>query len=192
MPSFQDTVLVIGDGPTGLSAALFLTKSGVGCHVLGEGATPVNKAILHNYLGVDGMLGPNFMEHARLQAEGSGAHLHRQKVTRVERTANGFAADTAEGNRFEAQYLVLANGRDPTFARSLAASTKDDVVTIDLNGRTDVDRLYAGGWVARGHKVQVAISVGDGAAIALDILSAIKGKPFHDFDVLPASTADTA
>lgn len=189
--AMKDNVLIVGDGPTGLSAAVFLSKNGIGTHVLGEGQTGVNKALLLNYLGTEGMLGPNFMEHARLHAQRFGAHLHRQKVANIQRTATGFAAETAEGNRFEAQYLVLANGRDLALARGLNLEIRDDAVVIDLNGRTGVERLYAGGRLARGNKSQVATSVGDGAAIALDILSAVKGKPFHDYDVLPSTSAKT-
>src|SRR5688500_15938331 len=46
------TVIVIGDGPGGLSAALFLAKNKVDVVVFGEDKTAMNYAHLKNYLGL--------------------------------------------------------------------------------------------------------------------------------------------
>jgi thioredoxin reductase len=85
----------------------------------------------------------------------------------------------------EGNFLVLATGYAATLAGPLGLDMSPDGVKIDLNGRTSKDRIYAGGAAARGKKSQVATSVGDGAAIAVDIMSRLAGKPTHDYDVLP-------
>src|ERR1041385_5488575 len=184
MPHITDTVVVVGDGPTGLQCALLLAKGQVGVRVLGLDETPTNKALLFNYLGADGVAGPAFMEAARQHAERHGVHLHRQRAVRAERARDGFRVVTEDGNPFDARFLVLANGRDRGVAGQLGLQLGPDGVAVDAWGRTSVDGVYAGGWLTRGHRIQVAISVGDGAAIALDILSRVRGKPVHDFDVL--------
>lgn len=187
MPHVTDDVVVIGDGPTGLQCALLLAKNGLGVRVLGMAESPVSLAMLFNHLGLDGVGGPNFMELSRRHAERYGVHLHRQKATQVERARDGFRAVTAEGNQFDGRYLVLATGRDLTLAKQIGAGTGEDGVTVDLWGRSSVDRVYAGGRTTRGHRSQVATSVGDGAAIALDILTRERGKPVHDWDTLEAA-----
>jgi thioredoxin reductase len=184
MPHITDTVVVVGDGPTGLQCALLLAKGQVGVRVLGQDETPTNKAHLYNYLGADDVAGPAFMEAARPHAERFGAHLHRERAVRVERARDGFRVVTEGGNQFDGRFLVLANGRDKGLAEQLGLQLGSDGVAVDAWGRTSADGVYAGGWLTRGHKIQVAISVGDGAAIALDILSRVRGKPVHDFDVL--------
>ena len=59
-----------------------------------------------------------------------------------------------------------------------------DGVPVDRNGRTSVEGLYVVGWSTRTRKIQAIISAGDGAAAALDILSAEAGEDVHDFDVV--------
>jgi thioredoxin reductase len=45
------SVIVVGDGPGGLSAALFLAKGGISVTVYGEDKTAMHWALLKNYLG---------------------------------------------------------------------------------------------------------------------------------------------
>lgn len=188
MPHITDDVIVIGDGPTGLQCGLLLAKNGLGVRVLGMAESPVDLAVLFNLLGLDGVGGPNYMELARVHAERYGVHLHRQKAKHVERARDGFRAVTEDGNQFDGRYLVLAAGKDLALARQIGAATGTDGVTVDLWGRTSLDKVYAGGRATRGHRSQVATSVGDGAAIALDILTRERGKPVHDWDTLDAVT----
>lgn len=177
-------VVVIGDGPTGLSAALLLAKSQFHVDVLGSNQTPVHKAMLNNYLADDSVPGPDFIVDARKHATHYGATLHDAKVERVE-LGDTFRVHTSAGS-FEGHYLILATGFDNTTTKDLGLKTDPEGIQVDRNGRTSRDRIYAGGALTRGTKTQVATSVGDGAAIALDIISRFKGQPAHDWDVLKA------
>jgi thioredoxin reductase len=179
--------IIIGDGPAGLAAALFLAKNGMSVEVYGQGQTWVNKALLKNYLGFERIDGPEFMRLAREQVEGLGAMLIEAEIVSIKRDEDGFVIDAADGQGSTAEYLILAAG--PKTALTSVAGlglTLDEkgFIVADRNGRTNIDKLYVAGWSTRPDKIQLQISAGDGAAAALDILSQKKGKDFHDFDSL--------
>jgi len=68
-------VIVIGDGPGGLSAALFLAKNGLKVAVYGEDKTAMHWALVRNYLGLPEILGSDFQRIARQQVTRHGAQL---------------------------------------------------------------------------------------------------------------------
>jgi thioredoxin reductase len=164
---------------------LFLAKNKLGVHILGMDETPLHKALLHNYPGRPDTTGTQLVHDVRRQAEAFGAHLHKQHVTSIRRNGPGFHISTAEGNGFEGRYVVLATGRDRKLAEALQLAVGPNGVTVDQGGRTSMENVYATGWLTRGHEIEAVISAGDGAATAINILSKEKGKPFHDFDVVP-------
>ena len=61
------SVIVVGDGPGGLSAALFLAKKGHEVNVFGTDQTAMNYAYLHNYLGLREIAGTEFQRIAKDQ-----------------------------------------------------------------------------------------------------------------------------
>ncbi|MFB6284267.1 MAG: FAD-dependent oxidoreductase [Halobacteria archaeon] len=175
--------VIVGDGPTGLSAALLLAKNGEDAVVYGKDETKMHSAYLYNYLGIEAMDGTEFMEVARDQCDNYDVEVREQEVTSVDEDGDGFHVSTDEGNEQEADYLVLATGFARDLAQDLGLEFDGDAVDADKTGSTSKDGVYAGGWTTRPDKIQAAISVGDGAAIALEILSEEKGESFHDFDV---------
>lgn len=186
MSQYDADVLVIGDGPMGLTASLFLARNGLTVRVLGEDQTPMHKALLHNQPGVPGMPGTEFMRILREQASDAGAHLHTTHARSLQATGEHFELTTPPGDAYRGRYLVLATGRNKTLAEVLGLDmTPEGNVRIDLNGRTSCDDVYAGGNLARGI-TQCAISTGDGANAALDILSRELGRPVHDYDLVDA------
>ena len=83
-------VLVVGDGPGGLSAALFLAKKGMEVTVFGVDQSDMHRAMLYNYLGIPEISGSDFQKIARDQVKGFGATIHDVRVTGIERAAEGF------------------------------------------------------------------------------------------------------
>ena len=180
---FDDDVVIIGDGPTGLTAALYLAKNGMGAHVLGDDKSPMHKALLYNQPGLPGATGSHVLHVTRQQVIDLGGHIHIQHAIGVQRVGQRYHVNTQKGDVFTGKYVVLAGGRNRHLAELLGVHIEDRAVKIDIHGRTSQENVYAGGNMARG-VTQAVISMGDGAAIALDILSQEKGAPFHDYDVV--------
>jgi thioredoxin reductase (NADPH) len=175
-------VIVIGDGPAGLSAALFLARNAQHVVVYAQNDTAMHFAQLHNYLGIPEINGTEFQRIARTQVEGFGATFRDEEVTEVATDADGFVVRTAAGEA-RADYLVLAGSKKAQrLAAQLGAGEDGAAVAVDTEGRTSVNRLYAVGRVARPERSQAIISAGMGATAALDILSREKGKDVHDWD----------
>ena len=177
-------VLIVGDGPGGLSAALFLAKNEMDVIVFGQDATLVHKAMLYNYLGIPKMAGSEFQKISREQAEGFGAKILDVEVTGVEKIPGGFAATTGGGDRYEGRYLILASGTNLALAEGLGLDKTGDGIEVDRDCRTAIERVYAVGWSTKMRKIEGIIAAGHGASAALDILSAEAGKEVHDFDVV--------
>jgi thioredoxin reductase len=177
-------VLIVGDGPGGLSAALFLAKNGKTVTVFGGDKTPMHEAMLYNYLGIDEMTGSDFQAKARQQVAAHSAQIIDAEVEQVAEGETGFIV-TAGGQSHTGKYLILACGPNPALAEGVGLSLNDrKMLDADRDGRTAVADCYAVGWSTRPDKIQAIISAGDGAAAALDILSIEAGKEYHDFDVV--------
>ncbi|WP_254762659.1 NAD(P)/FAD-dependent oxidoreductase [Natrinema marinum] len=178
------SVIVVGGGPAGLSAALFTAKNGLETTVFDADGTWMHKAHLFNYLGIGSVGGSEFMATARQQVDDFGADRRQgEEVTAVSESGDGFAVETEEGS-YEADYVVLATGANRDLAEELGCElTEEGPVEVGVSMETSVDGAYATGAMVRAEEWQAAIAVGDGAAAALNILSAVKGEHFHDFDV---------
>jgi thioredoxin reductase (NADPH) len=180
------TVVIVGDGPAGLSAGLFLAKNGIDTIVFGQDATAMHHAHLYNYLGVEDVDGSAFQAVARRQAAAHGADLRDAEVTGITAGASGGFQVRAGDDEVAADYVVLAGGKQAQrLAGSLGADPDDGRVPVDGEQRTVVDRLYAVGRVARPERSQAIISAGAGAVAALDILAREAGHDVHDWDTPP-------
>ncbi|MFB6126325.1 MAG: FAD-dependent oxidoreductase [Halolamina sp.] len=173
---------VVGGGPAGLSAGLFLAKNGQEAVVYDTDDTAMQYAHLFNYLGIESMDGEAYVETAREQAADFGVERREAEVTSVQTAGNGFTVATDDDEAMY-DYVVFATGQSRTLAADLGCETTDSgEIDVDRDGRTSVDGAYAAGWATRKQQIQAVISAGDGAAAALDILSAEVEEGFHDFD----------
>jgi len=181
-------IIIIGDGPGGLSAALFLAKNGLQVAVYGQDKTAMHAAQLRNYLGIPEIDGSEFQKIARRQVLEFGGVLYDARVDQVERTGDGFVIKLQNGETESARYLILSEGKGPRLAEQLGLSFDETTgIAADRNGRTEVAGVYVVGRSARPGRSQAIISAGDGAAAAIDILSREKGESFTDWDSPPKS-----
>lgn len=178
-------VAIIGDGPGGLSAALFLAKKGLSTVVYGQNQTAMHWALLKNYLGVAEISGTDFQTQARSQVEAFGARIEDRLVEGVSAANGAFRVTFAGGESADARYLVLSEGKAPRLAQQLGLRFDGAAAITDKNGQTSVQGVYAVGRLARPGRSQAIISAGDGAVVALDILSKEKGQDVVDWDSPP-------
>jgi thioredoxin reductase (NADPH) len=178
-------VVIVGDGPGGLSAALFLAKNGLSTVVYGQDKTAMHWALVRNYLGLNDIHGSEFQKFARQQAGRWGALLEDRHVDAITRNGDGFTVTLEGGEQVSSRYVILSEGKSPRLAQELGASFEGPRVVTDKNNQTSVAGVYAVGRSARPGRSQAIISAGDGAVAAIDILSKEKGQDFSDWDSPP-------
>ncbi|MDP1619267.1 NAD(P)/FAD-dependent oxidoreductase [Phenylobacterium sp.] len=110
-PSLGFEAIVIGAGPAGLTAAIYLARFRRRVLVLDGGVSRADWIPeSHNTPGFPaGIAGTVLLERLRAQAEEFGAVIRTARVGRLEKTADGFRLD-AEGEVFEAATVLLATG----------------------------------------------------------------------------------
>jgi thioredoxin reductase (NADPH) len=111
-PDLPLDCLVIGGGPAGLSAAIYLARFRRNVLVVDAGAP--RAALIpesHNYPGfADGVSGPELLKRLREQAERYGATLHQGEVERVTQESDGMFSMTVDGRQMRARKVLLATG----------------------------------------------------------------------------------
>jgi thioredoxin reductase (NADPH) len=110
-----ENVVVVGSGPAGYTAAIYLARAGLHPVVLTSsveaGGALVNTTEVENFPGFpDGIMGPDLMESMRRQAERFGARLVYDDATNLELTGDVKTVTTGSGVVYRAHAVVLAMG----------------------------------------------------------------------------------
>ena len=111
MPEDTLDCLIIGGGPAGLTAAIYLSRFLLSVRVVDEGRSRAAWIpCTRNVPGfVDGIRGTELIEQMRAQAEKYGTAFTQGRVTRLDRTASGFEAEWGEGQA-TARSVLIATG----------------------------------------------------------------------------------
>jgi thioredoxin reductase (NADPH) len=111
MPERWDC-LIVGAGPAGLSAALYMARYHRKVLVLHDGKSRALRIpTTHNAPGFpDGIAGPDLIERMTRHACEYGAVVRQAEVVRAGRDADGFVLATAEGASLRGDCLILATG----------------------------------------------------------------------------------
>ena len=108
-------VIVIGSGPAGYTAAIYLARAGLNPIVLTSsveaGGALVNTTEVENFPGFpDGIMGPALMDNMRAQAQRFGARLFYDDAIELELTGDIKTIITGSGDTYRAHAVVLAMG----------------------------------------------------------------------------------
>ncbi|WP_019156794.1 thioredoxin-disulfide reductase [Robertmurraya massiliosenegalensis] len=110
----MEKVVILGTGPSGLTAAIYLARANMKPIVI-EGYQPGGQLTLttevENFPGfIDGIMGPELMENMRKQAERFGAEFRRGWVTNVDFSKKPYKLQVNGLGEIETEALILSTG----------------------------------------------------------------------------------
>jgi thioredoxin reductase (NADPH) len=105
-------LLVIGQGPAGLSAAIYSARGGVETAVVGmKPKIDGEDYDIENYFGFpEGISGADLMERGRKQAQRFGAAIREDRVLGIHFAEDGSYTVKTENAEFNARAVILATG----------------------------------------------------------------------------------
>ena len=180
-------VVVVGCGPAGSAAAVFLARYGLDTVVFDRGSASLDRcAFLENYPGFPaGIDIATFQAMLRDHATEAGATLVDDLVESVDNdsTTNArFAVETQDGRQVTAEFVVAATRYTGEYMRPLGGDELFEVHEhhgeehehfdrdyADSDGRTPVDGLYVASPSGE-PDVQAVVAAGRGAHVARSVL----------------------
>src|SRR3984893_15688507 len=184
---------IVGGGPAGASAATFTARAGLQTVLIDDDAGMTRRAMVNNHLGFPaGVTGPDLVDNGKAQAAHAGAEVVHGKVVELQRRGDeAFSIRTEDGQSYDAKQVILTLGANPELARQAGITTKPgteprikEIVDVDAEGRTSLPGVWAAG-TAAGVSVHTIITAGDGARVAVNLISGTKGERHVDHDMLP-------
>lgn len=187
-PSSDCDVVVVGGGPVGCSAGVFLARYGLETAVLDRGSSSLRQcAYLENYPGFPGGIDvETFYGLLHDHAEEAGCEVIADMVEAVEREGSEFSIELQDGGPIEAGRVVAAARYDASYLRPL----EDDAMFEthvhddeeheyfdreypDEDGRTPVDGLYVAA-PAGEPEAQAIMAAGHGARVARSVIADVR------------------
>ncbi|WP_048600635.1 FAD-dependent oxidoreductase [Rubeoparvulum massiliense] len=181
-------VAIIGAGPAGASAALFIAKAGKHVLLVDNDKSITKRAWMENHYGVMEISGPDLMETGINQAKRFGAEVTREEVQHIKKEENGFILQGEKGS-YSAQQVILATGMSTDLGAELGLEIVPgteprvkSIYKVDEEGRASLPGVWAAG-ICAGVSLHTIITAGDGAKVAINLLSAMNGQRYVDHDV---------
>ncbi|MBE3555706.1 MAG: NAD(P)/FAD-dependent oxidoreductase [Firmicutes bacterium] len=183
-------VLIVGGGPAGCSAAIFLARAGKQVQVIDDETGGSQRALVRNHYGrPEDTPGPTLLADGKQQAKKYGASFANERVQKAERIGDLWRL-TTPSHTFEAPILVLATGTQTQLAEQIGVPLQPgrephvrQIAVHDGRGKTALPGLWVAG-ILFGVSVHTIITAGNGAQVAVEILSEERGTRFVDHDVL--------
>jgi thioredoxin reductase (NADPH) len=183
-------IAIIGGGPAGASAAIFTAKAGKSTLVLDNEQSVTKRAWLENHYGVANIAGPDLVAVGKEQATKFGAKFIVAKATKLTPGDGFIKIETEGGETYEAGHVILAIGLFVDVAEASGIHTKPGtepriktIIDATPEGKTNIDNIWVAG-TAAGVSMHTIITAGDGAKVAINIISELNGERYVDHDIL--------
>ncbi|WP_415383540.1 FAD-dependent oxidoreductase [Halosimplex sp. TS25] len=179
-------VAVVGGGIAGLSASAFTARAGLETLVLDSGGSLLRRnAHLENFPGFPaGVNARLLLDMLGDQVENAGAERREATVATVETRDDGFAVETADGDRYYVDHVIAATKNETSYLDGIdgvgIVDRGKEYVDTDERGRTGVDGLYAAGRLAE-KPHQAVVCAGHGAEVAVTLLEEADRGFYHDW-----------
>jgi len=107
--------IVIGAGPAGMAASIFMARAGLSATMIGDPAkTGLIKAQeVGNFLGLDGISGKELLDKGAAQVKKYGAEHLLTEVVHAEPRDKGFVVKLGNAKELAAKTLIIATGLKP-------------------------------------------------------------------------------
>lgn len=182
-------VIIVGAGPAGASAAIITAKADKKTLVIDNDKGVTKRAWIENHYGVLEISGPELVETGKKQAEKFGAEIKQDTVVGLTSSNNEVIVET-ENQSYKAKHVILSTGFSAELAEKIGLKTKSGTeprvkTIIDVNdeGKSNIEGVWAAGTIA-GVSVHTIITAGDGARVAINVVSAMNGERYVDHDIL--------
>lgn len=182
-------VIIIGGGPAGASAGLFTAKAGKSTLILDNDKSVTKRAWIENHYGVAEITGPDLVETGKNQAKKLGAEIIQAEATDLKKDGDKIIV-TTENGQYEGKHVILATGMSVALGEKAGVETKagtepriKSIFAVDQDGKTNVEGIWAAGTCA-GVSMHTIITAGDGAKVAINIVSELNGERYVDHDIL--------
>jgi thioredoxin reductase len=182
-------ITIIGAGPTGASAALFAAKAGKKVLVIDNDKSVTKRAWVENHYGVMEITGPDLVETGKKQAAKFGAEFKEATVENIVKAESGFTIQTSD-HSFESKHVIFATGMLTDLAEKIGLHTKPGtepriktILDLDADGKTNIEGIWGAGTVA-GVSMHTIITAGDGARVAINVISELNGERYVDHDIM--------
>jgi thioredoxin reductase (NADPH) len=179
-------VLIIGGGPSGLSAGMFTGRADLDTLIVNDGDPILRRnAHLENYPGFPaGINSRLLLDMMGDQAERAGCERREARVVDLDPTDEGFVAETEAGETLTATYVITATKNTIDFMKGIDGVGIIDrgksFVETDDRGRTGVPGLYAAGRLAL-QPYQTIVVAGHGASVGVAVIEDADVAFYHDW-----------
>jgi len=148
------------------------------------------RAWIEKHYGVPEISGPELIETGLKQAKKQGAEVIQDSVVDISKNDDDFGLTTSDQQSYQAKHIVLATGILVELGEKLGIATIagtepriKKIFKVDQAGKTNGAGIWAAGTCAS-VSVHTIITAGDGAKVAINLISELNGERYVDHDVL--------